>query len=381
MNREAAAARRSINNMTKRAVTVVVLAIVVIFGSLFGGRAWYNHHQAVAAAHRGAPLITVSTAIAKRETWSPEVQVVGSLEAVEGVQLSSQLAGNVTAIAFKSGQRVKQGELLVQLDDSNQLAQLHADQAREKLAQAAIRRTQDLFQVKAASQADLDTAQADYSSAVAAVENDQATLHKLAITAPFSGILGIRHVSLGQYVAPGTEIVSLQAWDPMHLEFSIPQAEASQLHDGQDVVFSVDALPGKQFHGKVTAIDSRIDPATRNVGVQATLPNHGLLLRPGMYGNVQLSIGAAHDVVSVPNIAISYNTFGNFVYVVTPGENGTEPVVHERSVITGDERNQRVVIEKGLHAGDSVVIAGQSKLHDGARIKINNSILPDNSTP
>src|SRR5262249_3811987 len=158
-----------------------------------------------------------------------DVHVVGSLQAVDGVQLTAQIAGNVTSIGFKSGDKVEKGALLVQLDAGTELAQLHADEAKQKQAAAENTRTQDLMAVKAASQSDLDTAQANYGSAEAAVESDQATLRKLAITAPFSGVTGIRQVSLGQYVAPGTVIVSLQSWDPMHLEFAIPQAEAMEL--------------------------------------------------------------------------------------------------------------------------------------------------------
>jgi membrane fusion protein (multidrug efflux system) len=361
--------------MNKQVIIVLVL-LVVVFGGLFGGRAWVNHRNAVAAAGRGAPVVTVSTAVAETQEWTPDVHVVGSLSAVEGVQLTSQIAGNVTAIGFASGERVQKGALLVQLDDSTELAQLHSDEAKQKLAQATIDRTQDLLKLRAASQADLDSAQADYGSAVAAVESDQATLRKLSITAPFAGVAGIRQVSLGQYVAPGTVIVSLQAWDPMHLEFNIPQSAAAELHDGQRVEFMVDALPGKQFSGAITALDSRIDPATRNVGVEATLANRELLLRPGMYGDVHLSMGKEREVVTVPSIAVSYNTFGNFVYVIANDGPGGTQVAHQRQISTGDERDGRVVVEKGLAAGDTVVIAGQTKLHEGSRISVNNEVLP-----
>jgi membrane fusion protein (multidrug efflux system) len=354
----------------------VLLLLLLVFGGLFGGRAWVNHRNAVAAAGRGVPTVTVSTAVAEKQAWTPDVHVVGSLQAVDGVQLTAQIAGNVTAIAFKSGDRVEKGALLVQLDDGTELAQLHADQAKEKQAQAEIDRTQDLFKLGASSQSDLDTAQANYGAAVAAVESDQAVLRKLAITAPFGGIAGIRQVSLGQYVAPGTIIVSLQSWDPVHLEFNIPQAEAAELRDGQRVEFTVDALPGRKFTGGITALDSRIDPATRNVGVEATLANRELSLRPGMYGDVHLSMGKQREVVIVPSIAVSYNTFGNFVYVVTAGGPSGTQVVHQRQLVTGDERDGQVVVDSGLQAGDIVVIAGQTKLHDGSLISVNNSVLP-----
>lgn len=359
--------------MNKQAI-IVILLLVLVFGGLFGGRAWVNHRNAAAAAARGAPVVTISTAAASMQHWVPDVHVVGSLQAVDGVQLTSQIAGNVTSIAFTSGDKVQKGALLVQLDDSTELAQLHSDEAKEKQAQAEIDRTQDLFKAGASSQSDLDTAQADYGSAVAAVESDHATLNKLAISAPFSGVAGIRQVSLGQYVSPGTVIVSLQSWDPMHLEFSIPQAEAMQLHPGQHVEFSVDALPGRKFSGVVTAVDSRIDPTTRNVGVEATLANHDLTLRPGMYGDVHLSLGKERDVLTVPSTAVSYNTFGDLVFVVA--EEGGDQVVHQRLITVSDERDGRVVVETGLKAGETVVTAGQTKLHDGSRITVNNSVNP-----
>jgi membrane fusion protein (multidrug efflux system) len=362
-------------NMMNKQTLIVVALLVVVFGGLFGGRAWVNHRAAEAAAARGAPVTTVSTVQAATEHWTPDVHVVGSLQAEEGVQLTAQIAGNVTAINFKSGDKVEKGRLLVQLDDGTELAQLHADQAKAKQAQAEAARTQDLIAVKAASQSDLDTAEANNGSAQAAVESDEATLRKLDIAAPFSGMTGIRLVSLGQYVAPGTVIVSLQSWDPMHLEFTIPQAEAMDLHIGQKAEFSVDALPNRKFTGDITAVDSRIDPATRNVGVEATLANRESLLRPGMYGDVHLSLGKDSDVVIIPNVAVTYNTFGDFVYVVGTDPSGAQ-VVHQRMIVTGDERQGKVVVESGLKAGETVVTAGQTKLHEGSHIAVNNSVQP-----
>jgi membrane fusion protein (multidrug efflux system) len=355
--------------MNKQVIIVVVL-LVVVFGGLFGGRAWVNHRAAEAAAAKGAPAVTVSTVQAAVTHWTPDVHVVGTLQADQGVQLTAQIAGNVTAIDFKSGDKVEKGARLVQLDDGTELAQLHADQAKAKQAEAENTRTQDLIAVKAASQSDLDTAQANYGSAQAAVESDQATLRKLDITAPFTGIAGIRQVSLGQYVAPGAVIVSLQSWDPMHLEFAIPQAEAMELHTGQHAQFTVDALPNRKFSGEITALDSRIDPGTRNVAVEATLSNHDLVLRPGMYGDVHLSLGKDRDVITIPNVAVNYNTFGDFVYVVD-GD-----IVHQRMITTGDEREGTVVVESGLKAGETVVTAGQTKLHDGSKIAVNNAVQP-----
>ncbi|MGH8282032.1 MAG: efflux RND transporter periplasmic adaptor subunit, partial [Gammaproteobacteria bacterium] len=274
----------------RKQLIIVIVALVVLFGGIFGGRYYAEHRAAVAAAHRGFPPTTVSTGVARDESWSPEVNVVGSLEAVQGTEITAQIAGNVTGIAFRSGGRVHKGQLLVRLDDSSQLALLHADQAKLQLAQTTLARTQKLYKVRAASQSDLQTAQANAAAAQAAVDGDQATLRKLDISAPFSGIVGIREVSLGQYVSPGTGIVNLQSNDPMLLDFSLPQSTVSEIAVGQKVAFTVNAYPDKSFTGRVTAIGSRVDPATRNIALQATLANPHGLLRPGMYGGVQLAV-------------------------------------------------------------------------------------------
>jgi len=359
--------------MHKQLIWVVII-LIIVFGGLFGGRFYVTHRAALAAEHRRFPPIVVSTAVAREQPWSPEVNVVGSLEAVQGTEITAQIAGNVTQIAFRSGEHVRRGQLLVRLDDSSQLAQLHADQAKLTLAQTTLARTQKLYAVHAASQSDLQTAQADAAAAQAVVEGDQATLHKLHISAPFNGIAGIRAVSLGQYVSPGTAIVDVQSYDPLLLDFSLPQSSVSQIAVGQKLAFTVNAYSGKSFEGRVTAIGSQVDPATRNIALQATLANPRELLRPGMYGNVQLSAGNQLHGVVVPETAISYNTFGDYVYVVEP-EQG-ESVVHQRVVQVEDRRNGLALIASGVKAGEIVVTAGQEKLRDGAVIAVNNSVQP-----
>ncbi|MGH8312028.1 MAG: efflux RND transporter periplasmic adaptor subunit [Gammaproteobacteria bacterium] len=359
----------------RKQLIIVIVALVVVFGGIFGGKFYAEHRAAVAAAHRGFPPTAVSTSVARDIPWSPEVNVVGSLEAVEGTEITAQIAGNVIAIAFRSGQRVHKGQLLVRLDDSSQLALLHADRAKLQLAQTTLTRTQKLYKAHAASQSDLQTAQANAAAAQAAVDGDQATLRKLDISAPFNGVAGIREVSLGQYVSPGTGIVNLQSYDPMLLDFSLPQSTVSEIGVGQKVAFTVNAYPDKSFAGRVTAIGSRVDPATRNIALQATLTNHGDLLRPGMYGGVQLAVGHALHGVVVPNTAVSYNTFGDYIYVVesTPGKPMT---AHQHVVRVQDQRDGLVLIASGVKAGDTVVTAGQEKLRDGASVTVDNSVQP-----
>lgn len=358
----------------RKQLIIVVVALVILFGGLFGGKFYANHRAAVAAEHRNFPPVAVATAVARIEPWTPEVSVVGSLEAVEGTEITAQIAGNVTQVAFRSGERVRKGQLLVRLDDSSQLAQLHADQAKLTLARTTLARTQKLYAVHATSQSDLQTAQADAAAAQAAVEGGQATLRKLDITAPFAGVAGIRAVSLGQYVSPGTAIVDVQSYDPLLLDFSLPQSTVSEIAVGQKVAFTVNAYAGKSFDGRVTAIGSQVDPATRNIAMQATLANPHDLLRPGMYGSVQLSAGHELYGVVVPSTSISYNTFGDYVFVVE-SHNG-QSVVQQRVVQVADQRNGTALISSGVKAGDTVVTAGQEKLRDGAVIAVNNSLQP-----
>lgn len=359
----------------RKQLIVVVVILVVVFGAIFGGKFYANHRAAVAASHRSFPPTSVSTTVAHDAPWSPEVNVVGSLEAVDGTEITAQIAGNVTRIAFRSGAPVHEGQLLVSLDDSSQLALLHADEAKLKLATATLTRVQKLYAAHAASQSDLQTAEADSGAAKAAVEGDQATLKKLHITAPFNGVAGIREVSRGQYVSPGTSIVSLQSYDPLLLDFSLPQNNVSEIAESQAVAFTVNSYPDKTFTGRVTAIGSRVDPATRNISLQATLANAHGLLRPGMYGSVKLSVGNALHGVVVPNTAIAYNTFGDTVFIVTAGP-GRALIAHEHAVQVRDQRDGSVLIASGVKAGDTVVTAGQNKLRDGAAVAVDNSVQP-----
>lgn len=352
-----------------------IAALVVVFGGIFGGKSYANHRATLAAAHQSYPPTTVSTAAARDAPWSPELGAVGSLEAVSGTEITAQIAGNVTRIAFQSGTTVQPGQLLVQLDDTTQQAQLHADEAKRELTRTALARAQKLYAAHAASQSDLQTAEANDGTARAAVEGDRATLRKLRITAPFGGKVGIRQVSLGQYVSPGTAIVDLQSDDPLLLDFSLPQANLADLALGRKVAFTVGAYAGKSFTGRVTAVGAQVDPGTRNVAVQATLANKQGLLRPGMFGNVTLSTGATHRGIVVPNTAVTYSTFGDSVYVVkSAGAHGS--VAHQQVVQVGQERGGLALITSGLAAGDVVVTAGQNKLHDGAAVNANNSITP-----
>ncbi|UTV79954.1 efflux RND transporter periplasmic adaptor subunit [Acidithiobacillus sp. YTS05] len=356
----------------KKAYAIVIIGLVLLFGGIFGFKAFVNQMIAKAIANAPKPVSSVSATKVQEREWHPELQAVASLNAIQGTELSTQIAGNVTAIHFHSGSMVQAGQLLVQIDNSNQLAQLRVDRANLHLAEVNLKRTQTLIADKAASQAQLDQAQATYAVDQATLQNDEATLHKLAITAPFSGHIGIRKVNVGQYVTPGTAIADLQSWDPLYVDFTLPQSDLPELQVGTPVQFRSDATGDQTFTGKITALGSAINAQTRQVEVQATLNNPKAVLRPGMFGNVTVVRNVTQKVLTVPVAAITYNTYGNFVYLI---ENKTvdgkkTQVAVQHVVQTGEERDGQVAISKGLKAGELVVTAGQVKLTNGALVSV-----------
>lgn len=359
----------------KKLLLRTTVVVVVLLACLFGVKAWLGHRSRAASAHQGAPLVSVSTAPVTTATWQQEIHAVASLVAVSGIELTPQLSGQVTGIYFQSGDYVRKGQRLIQIDDSNQLAQLKSDEASAKLAQINYRRTQGLFKANATSQGSLDSAEAAYASANAAVANDAATLAKLALSAPFSGWMGVREVSLGQYLTPGAPVAALNVWDPLRVEFTVPQDEFALVSKGQEAQITVNAYPGKQFRARVVAMGSQVDPGTRNVTVDATVPNPGNLLRPGMFGEALLLAGAPRSVLVVPSVAITYNTFGDYVYVIErkAGKSGAPLAVAVATPVrTGEVRGSVTEILSGLKAGQTVVTAGQVKLHSGTQVTVHN---------
>jgi len=353
-----------------------LVALALVFGAIFGGKYYQNQQAAAAAAQQSWPAASVATAAAGQASWDAQVRAVGTLRAVDGTRISAQIAGNVTQIAFESGARVKKGDLLVQLDDSSQRAALRSNQARLTSAAADLERAKNLIRSHAVSQEQVQAAQREHDMAAAAVASDQAALTKLRITAPFAGVLGIREVSLGQYVAPGTGIVDLQRWNPLQLDFALPQEVLAQLKVGQDVLFKTSARPDETFAGKITALASQVDSQTRNIDVQAIVDNGGGKLRPGLFGHVTLSLGYAMTGVAVPQTALTHSTFGDSVFVLAEGEHGGQ-VARTRVVHVLHEREGQILLEAGdLEPGVIVVTAGQNKLQDGAPVTVDNSVQP-----
>lgn len=368
-------ASATVSKSAARIWLIVIVLLIIVFGAIFGGKAFLQHRAAVAAAHRHFPPTVVSTATAQEQTWSPHASAVATIEAISGTEITAQIAGDITAIGFKSGTPVKRGALLVQVDDSTQVAELHADEAKLQLAKTSVVRARRLFAAHATSQADLQTAEAGIATAQAAIEGDRAVLAKLRITAPFTGVVGIRQVSLGQYVSPGTAIVDLQSYAPVYVDFSLPQANLRFVKPGDAVAFATGAYPGQRFTGRVTSIGSRIDPQTRNINLQATFVNAHEALRPGMFGKATLEAGTPLRGVVIPNTAIAYSTFGDTVYVVQDPR-GKQKTVHSVIVHVVEQRGPSTLVSGGLAAGDVVVTAGQNKLHNGAPVAVNNRIQP-----
>ena len=327
------------------------------------------------------PPEAVTTIVAKQERWPESLTAVGSAVAVHGVTLSADLPGIVERLPFESGQLVREGTVVAELDTRQERAQLAAAQAQLKLTSINLERWMGLKEQGVAAQADYDKAVADKAQAEAMVGEIQATIARKTIRAPFTGMLGIRQANLGQYLAAGAPIVPLQSVDPIYVHFSIPQQQMPQVRVGADVNVTTENEP-MGFAGKVTAIDSLIDPATRNVQVEGTLRNPGGKLRPGMFVEAHVHLGASEPVITVPASAINYAPYGNSVFIVAKMKSpqGQEyQGVQQQFVKIGASRGDQVAITSGLQPGQQIVTSGVFKLRNGAAVQINNKVQPENN--
>ncbi len=371
---------------SRKPMIVMLLLVGLVFGAIYGFQQFRNHMIQKAIRGQGMPPQAVSTTIAHKEIWSPGIEAMGSLHAVLGTNLSTETGGLITAIHFQSGDTVAAGKLLIELNAEPLKAQLGALQATEKLAQINYNRDLEQFKIQAISQAVLDADVANLHSAQAQVASQQALIAQKVIRAPFAGKLGIRQVDPGQYLTPGASIVSLQKLDPIYLDFSVPQTQLSLIHPGENIHAQTDAMPDKLMSGNIMAIEPQIDSSTRNIAVRAELPNPGGKLLPGLFMTVHINQGSPQNLITLPNAAIAYNPYGSTVFVVhNQGKNadGTPKLnVEQRFVTTGATRGDQVSVLNGLQVGDVVVTSGQLKLHNGAPVFINNSIMPtDNPNP
>ncbi|WP_455384360.1 efflux RND transporter periplasmic adaptor subunit [Acidihalobacter prosperus] len=351
-----------------RRIIFMLVFVAVIYGGVIGFNRFMGAKILEAMASAPPPTVTVSVAQAKQQTWSNELQAVATLKAKQGTTLTSESSGAITGLHFKSGETVKKGQLLVQINDNVARAQLDADQAKLLNAKQEIERQRKLFARQATSQASLQSAEAAYREAQAAVQADRATLANLQVRAPFTGHLGLRNVSLGQYVSPGTDIVDIQQWNPLRVTFNLPQRDLSKVAIGDAVDLSIDGLASKTFTGQITAFGSAVENSTRTIAIQAEVKNGKNELRPGMFGQATIRLAASTKVIAVPATAITYNTYGEYVYVIK--DNGKGKVAEQRNVQTGIARNGMIAITRGVKPGESVVVAGQVNLYPGARVKV-----------
>jgi membrane fusion protein (multidrug efflux system) len=363
--------RKERGAMARRLIIMAAL-LTLVFGGLFGWKAFVRLKTAEYLANARAPAVVVSSAEVQEDRWQQQVESVGTLSAIQGVDVSSEVPGTVADISFRSGQQIRKGELLVQLDATAEHAELRSLEAQLVLARLDYERAQGLRESTALSQAQLDRAKSVMDSLQAQVEEQAAFIAKKSIRAPFAGELGIREINLGEYVSPGTTIVTLQTLDPIYANFTLPERFLRELAVGQQLRVAVAAYPEDEFSGSVTAISPKVQETTRNVMIQATIANADRRLRPGMFARITVLTGGDHRVLTVPRTAITFNPYGESVFVITKKDGAL--VVDRRQVITGEIRNERVEVVSGLLSGDLVVGTGQLKLRAGQRVEIDNSI-------
>jgi membrane fusion protein, multidrug efflux system len=365
--------------MTKRMV-IMLVAVAIVLGGVFGFQAFKGVMIKKFMSTLSNPPQTVSAAKASSSEWQPKIEAVGSLRAVKGADLSLEVSGVVDLISFNSGDDVQQGAPLLKLRSDDDAAKLESLQATEQLNEITYERDQRQFKIQAVSQATIDTDVANLKNAKAQVAQQQAILDKKSLRAPFAGHLGIRAVDLGQYLGAGATIVTLQALDPIFLDFFVPQQSVDRLRLGQTVTVKIDAFQDQTFDGEISAVNPKVDASSRNVQIRATLKNSDHRLIPGMYATVDIATGAPQNYITLPQTAITYNPYGDTVYIVDnkgADANGKPQLIARQSfVTTGSTRGDQVAVLKGVKEGDMIVTAGQIKLHNGSIVLIDNSITP-----
>ncbi|CAG9212590.1 Efflux transporter, RND family, MFP subunit [Paraburkholderia sabiae] len=369
--------------MTKRMI-IMLICVGVLLGGLIGFNLFKAHMIKKFMASNAVPSATVTSAVASYQQWQPQLSAVGSLRAVRGVDVTTEVAGLVREIPFNSGQEVKAGQVLVRLNDDSDRAQLASLQASAELAQTVYKRDKAQFDIQAIAKAQLDADAADLKSKRAQVDQQAALVDKKTIRAPFAGRVGITTVNPGQYINPGDAIVTLQAIDPIYADFYLPQQQLGQLQVGQSIVVDTDAYSSRTFDGKIRSINPRVDNTTRNVQIEATVDNRERKLLPGMYANVKIDAGNVERYLTLPQTAITYNPYGATVFVVKPGEHKDAqgkvmPIAQQVFVTPGPTRGDQVAILKGIAEGTQVVTSGQLKLKNGTPLVIDNRVQPADS--
>jgi membrane fusion protein (multidrug efflux system) len=367
-------------------MAIMLVLVGAAFAAIFGFEAFKARMIQKAMTGLRNPPQTVSTITAATQPWQKRLEAVGSTRAEKGADLSPQVSGIVKALHFKSGAKVGKGMLLVELEAADDIAHLEALKATEALAQLNYDRDSHLLKTNAVSQQTADTDLATLKSDQAQVAQQQALVGYKSITAPFSGRLGIRQVDLGQYIAPGTPIVTLQQLDPIFIDFYLPQQALAEIKVGQAVTASVDTYPDLKFAGRILAINPLVNTASRNVQVRAAFNNPDEKLLPGMFATVDIDVGTPQHYVTLPKTAIYYNSYGDIAYLVKDAHEGKggekQYVAQQVFVKVGETRGDQVAVLDGVEPGDIVVTAGQNKLHNGSPIQIDNEItVPFSANP
>ena len=364
--------------MNKRMIIMLVFC-VVLFGGIFGFKAFQARMMQRHFDHMPDPVVTVSAAYVKQDNWPLILETIGTVKAVNGINVTTEVSGIVETIEFKSGDNIKAGTTLITLSSKINKAELQSLMAAMELAEQELKRYKKLFQQGNISQAELDQKQSQADQAIALVASKREQIAQKTIRAPFDGQLGIRHVDLGQYLSPGSTIVSLQMLDPIYVNFSLPEQYFQELKLNLPVLIQIDAFSEQIFSGKITSIEPNINANTCSFDVQATFRNPDCKLRPGMFANVNIQLAQNKQVLVIPRTAISYNPYGNSVYVLqelTNDKGEKELIAKQCFIKTGREQGDLATVLEGLRSGELVATSGLLKLKNNAKVKINNAMEP-----
>lgn len=365
----------------KKRMFFTIFGLLILFGGIFGYKWFVAYKTQEFFDNRTAPVETVTAIRAQVATWQPTIKAVGSLEAVQGVEITAETTGKIIEIAVDDGARVEAGQVVARLDSDGLRAELRGARAEASLAQIQRDRQRRLREQRAVSESDLDQAASQLEQALARVDDIQAQLEKKTIKAPFSGRLGILEVDIGQYLSPGDPLVTLQTLDPISVDFSVPQQELARIAVDQPVVVRADAFEGQPFRGHITAISPKVNTQTRSVAVRGRLVNPDGLLRPGMFVDTAVELPREDNVITLPQTAITYNPYGDSVFLISEQQtdSGDPALVVERKFVkSGATRGDQVQILKGVSEGDRVVTSGQLKLRNGSKVTIEDAPQPAN---
>lgn len=369
--------------MNSKPMMIMLILTGVLFGGIFAYKAFISFMIKKSMSEHVAPPVAVSAITISYESWQPAITATGTVRAINGVDVTTEVVGLIKTIKFDSGKEAKAGEILIELNSASETAHLHSLQADAELAEVTYKRDMAQYAVRAVSKAVVDADEANLKSKKAQVAEQEAIIAKKTIRAPFDGRLGIFNVDLGQFLNPGDNIVTLQSLDPIYVDFTLPQEDFPKIKDNQAVSLKTATYPDVTFQGKITSINSKVDTATRTVAVEATLANREHKLLPGMYGLVDITISSSKDYLTLPQTAISYNPYGDYVYILKDEKKDKDGksifVANQKFVTLGKTRGDQVQILKGLTKGDLIVTSGQLKLKNGSLVFLNNKISPTNN--